>query len=337
MDQGERRVRAVVLFVAALVLAWVAPFSRAAAAEGDPRSLTAVAPRFDAGRIEAGTKVSHTYELRNPGTTDIPIVVKASCGCTATEYDRVIPAGGTGKVTAVLDTTRMRGRVEKSIDVMNEKEGGRLLTLTILAEPVRALFVDPTDQPTLRGPVGALKPIVLTVSAPDDVPFEITAVETDAPVTATIQPFGPAEGPHRQYRVTLTPKPDLAVGTQEATLTLLSTLPSAPRFTMPFLVVVTGPLVTNPVHLRVRPDRGSLAVRVSAAGEGQPPFNLLRAEVSDTDFTAEYTRVADAAAWDVTVRYTGKPSRHGAVNATLKLATDVPTQPFVLVRLSGKL
>ena len=59
--------------------------------------------------------------------------------------------------------------------------------------------------------------------------------------------------------------------------------------------------------------------------------------VSDPDFTAEYTRVPDAPAWDVTVRYIGKPTRHGPVNATVKLATDVPSQPFVLVRLSGKL
>jgi hypothetical protein len=326
-----------VVVAAALVLACLAIPRGAAAAEGAPGTLIAADARFDAGRVEAGTKVRHTYELRNPGTTDVPIFVKASCGCTATDYDRVIPAGGTGKVTAVLDTTRMRGRVEKAIDVLHEKEGGRLLTLTMLAEPVRALLVEPTDQPALRGPAGALKPLVLTVHAPDDAPFEITAVETDAAVTASIQPFDAAETAQRRHRITLTPKPDLAVGTQDTTLTLVTTLPSAPRFTMPFMVVVAGPLVTHPVHLRVRPDRGTLAVRVSAAGDGQPPFSLLRAEVSDPDFTAEYTRVADAPAWDVTVRYTGKPTRHGPVNATVKLATDVPSQPFVLVRLSGKL
>jgi hypothetical protein len=336
VEQGRRRVRAA-LFAAAVALVCLAVPLGAAAAEGAPGTLTAAEPRFDAGRVEAGTKVSHTYELRNPGTTDIPIYVKASCGCTATEYDRVIPAGGTGKVTAVLDTTRMRGKVEKSIDVSHDKEGGRLLTLTILAEPVRALLVEPTDQPALRGPAGALKPIVLTVQAPDDTPFEITAVETDAAVTASIQPFGPMKEPHSRHRVTLTPKADLAVGTRETTLTLVTTLPSAPRFTMPFMIVVAGPLVTNPVHLRVRPDRGALAVRVSPAGDGQPPFTLLRAEVSDPDFTAEYTRVADAPAWDVTVRYIGKATRHGSVNATVKLATDVPSQPFVLVRLSGRL
>ena len=325
------------LLVAALLAACLPVPRDAAAAEGDNRALIAVAPRFDAGRVEAGTKVTHTYELRNPGTTDVAISVKASCGCTATEYDRVIPAGGTGKVTAVLDTTRMRGRVEKSIDVLYDEAGGRILTLTLLAEPVRALVVLPNDQPTLRGPLGAMKPIVLTVKAPDDAPFAITAVETDTPVIARVEPLDPTETPARGHRVTLSPKPDLAVGTQEGTITLVTTLPSASRFTMPFMVVVAGPLVTNPAHLRIRPDRGVLAMRVMAARDGHPPFALLRAEVSDPDFTAAYTRVDDAPAWDVTVRYTGKPTRHGGVNATVKLTTDVPNQPFVIVGLSGRL
>lgn len=320
-----------------LLIASLVPLSFAAAGEPDAPGLTATAPRFDAGRVEAGTKVTHTYELRNSGTTDVRIFAKASCGCTATDYDRVVPAGGTGTVTAVLDTTRMRGRVEKAIDVLSEETKSRLLTLTILAEPVRALVVTPNDQPTLRGPIGAMPPVVLTVKAPDDAPFDISAIETDAALTARTEPLDPTQKPPRGHRVTLTAKADLGVGTHEGTITLVTTLPSAARFTMPVMVVVAGPLVTNPPHLRIRPDHGPLAVRVSAAAEGFPPFTLLRAEVSDPDFTAELARVEGEPAWDVTVRYTGQPTRHGAVNAVVKLATDVPSQPFVLVRLSGKL
>lgn len=323
--------------VVLLALASLVPFAHATAGDNDAPALTAVEARFDAGRVEAGTKVSHTYELRNSGPTDVTIFAKASCGCTATDYDRVIPAGGTGKVTAVLDTTRMRGRVEKAIDVLSEETKGRLLTLTILAEPVRALVVLPNDQPTLRGPIGAVPPVVLTVKAPDDAPFDITAIETDAALTARTEPLDPSEKSPRGHRVILTAKPDAGVGTHEGTVSLVTTLPSAARFTMPVMVVVAGPLVTNPPHLRIRPDHGPLAVRVTAAAENGPTFTLLRAEVSDPDFTAELARVAGEPAWDVTVRYTGQPTRHGAVNAVVKLATDVASQPFVIIRLSGKL
>lgn len=59
--------------------------------------------------------------------------------------------------------------------------------------------------------------------------------------------------------------------------------------------------------------------------------------MSDPDFTAEFVQVDGEPAWDVTVRYTGEPSRHGPVNAVVKVTTDVPSQPLVLARLSGKL
>src|SRR5688572_7783716 len=207
MGQGRRRVRH--QLVAALVLACLAAPASGAAAEVVAPVLAAVEPRFDAGRVEAGSKVTHTYQLRNSGPTDLPIVVKASCGCTATDYDRVIPAGGTGKVTAVLDTTRMRGRVEKTIDVMSNDASARRLTLTLIAEPVRALLVKPNDQPTIRGPIGALPPVELTVKAPNDLPFEITTIETDATLTARAKPLDPTQRPRRGHRVTLTPAPDL--------------------------------------------------------------------------------------------------------------------------------
>lgn len=148
----------------------------AAAAEDTAPVLTAAAAEFDAGRVEASTKVTHTYELRNAGRTPLPIVVKAACGGTATDYDPIVPAGGVGKVTAVLDTTHMRGRIEKTIDVMTNDPSSRRLTLTLKAESVRALVVKPTDTPAVRGIVGALQPVELTVSAPDDAPFGIERV-----------------------------------------------------------------------------------------------------------------------------------------------------------------
>jgi hypothetical protein len=301
-----------------------------------PPTLSAVAPRWDAGRVEAGTQLTHTYELRNRGTTPLPILVKPQCGCTTTDYDRVIPAGGTGKVTVALDTSRMRGRVEKAIDVTSNDQNGHVLTLTILADSVRTLVVSPTDTPTVRGTIGALHPIELTVAAPDDARFEIRRVEDAPSLRVHVAPAdATAKPPHRRYRLTLTPQADLAVGSHPSTIAIETTLTSAPRFLLQANVVVSGPLVTMPPQLQLRPGAPPLSVRVVTTT--QAPFHVLRADVSDPDFAADYVAVANEPAWDVTVRYTGKPSRHGQVNAVVKLATDVTSQPFVLVRLSGKL
>ena len=112
------------------------------------------------GKVEAGTPVEHTYVLRNDGPKTLQIVAKPGCGCTTTSYDREIPPGGTGKVTARLDTTDLRGRVEKTIDIISNDPSGRALTLTLIADSQRALIVEPNDRPLLRGPIHRVSPAV---------------------------------------------------------------------------------------------------------------------------------------------------------------------------------
>ncbi len=298
--------------------------------------LEAIASRFDAGRVEAGTQVRHTYELRNIGTKPLQILAKPECGCTTTDYDREIPAGGTGKITAVLDTTHMRGRVEKIVNVRTNDPDQRVLTLTIIADSQPALVVEPSERPTLRGPSRMLAPAVLTVHAPDGAAFRITGVEDDAMLRATVVPLDPAvAGNHRRYQVTLTPAAGLAVGSHTPKAVLLTSLAAAPRFDLAPTIVVIGPLVAVPAQLRVGPAHGPVAVRITASDGA--PFQVLRAEPSDRDFSAEAVAVAGEPAWNVTVRYTGKPERRGPLNAVLTITTDAPAQPIVVVRLAGKL
>lgn len=328
-------------FLAVVVATLVVVGSLGGPARGEPNApgatLSAPAPRFDAGRVDAGTRVTHTYELRNSGAAPMPIVVTAQCGCTTTDYDRVIPAGGVGRVTVLLDTTHMRGKIEKLVDVASNDAAAPHLSLAILAESSRPLVVLPVDPPTLRGPIGTLQPVEITVSAPDEAPFEIVRVEDEPNLRARAVPLdGAAGAPHQRWRVVLTPRADLPVGSHETTLTLVTTLPTAKRFVLQPMILVAGPLVATPTQLHLRADGAPLAVRVTAVS-GVASFRVLHAEVSDPDFQTEIVAGVDTNTWDVRVRYVGKPARHGPVNAMVKLTTDVPTQPEVLVRLSGKL
>lgn len=325
--------RAARLAAAAIVLAAVLATSGRAA---DPPPLEALAPRHDAGRVEAGTEVRHTYELRNRGTRPLAITVKPGCGCTTADYDERILPGATGKVTAVLDTTHMRGRVEKIVDVFTDDPMQPVITLTIAAESVRALVVEPGDQPSLRGQVGKLSPLTLTVRAPDDAPFAITGIDDDPVLRAAFAPADEAPGaaPHRRWRVTLTPSAALPIGIHRATITLRTTAPRAERFAMPSTVVVAGPLVAIPRELRIGARTPTASVRVTSTAEA---FRVLRVDRSDPDLAAEAHAVAGEKAWDVTVRYVGAPTRHGPLNAVVTLVTDVASQPTLVVRVSGTL
>ena len=327
--------------ISVIALAVVAVVTRSVSVHADATAtpappLEAIAPTYDAGRVDAGTEIRHTFELRNRGPRPLQIAVKPSCGCTTTDWDREIAPGATGKVTAQLDTTHLRGHVEKTVSVTTNDPSQPAVTLTIVTESYRTLAVEPDDAPYMRGPARTLQPMTLTVRKPDDAPFAITRVEDDATVRAEIAPLdADVAGGHRRYRLTLTPSHDLAVGTHRATLTLVTSVPGAERFEVRPTVVVEGPLVVMPRQLRLVPPQRSGSVRVTAS-DGVP-FHLLRATSTDPDFAVEMAPVADEPAWNVTVRYVGKPERHGPMYTMIELTTDAPTQPAVHVAIAGKL
>ncbi len=196
--------------------------------------------------------------------------------------------------------------------------------------------MEPDDRPGIRGPARTLQPLVLTVRTPDDSAFAITAVEDEPALRAAVTPLGEAEpGGHRRHQLTVTPSRELPVGAHRPKVTLVTTAPRAARFELHATVMVTGPLVTKPPYLRLGLGMTAASVRVIAA-DGVP-FKLLHGKSTDPDFAVEMVAVRGEPAWDVTVRYTGKPTRHGPLSVMIELTTDAPAQPTVLVRLGGKL
>jgi hypothetical protein len=73
-------------------------------------------------------------------------------------------------------------------------------------------------------------------------------------------------------------------------------------------------------------------VRVSSTRR-DVPFHVLAVESTDADLAPTFV-ARDDGAYEVSVRYSGAPERH--VNALLKIKTDEPSQPLLLVRVSGR-
>lgn len=85
----------------------------------------------DFGEIPQGTPVTHTFKVVNTGEEPLNISnVKASCGCTATDYTKeAIPPGGEGFVQARYNAAAA-GVFNKSVtvtyNVANQRELLRL-------------------------------------------------------------------------------------------------------------------------------------------------------------------------------------------------------------------
>ena len=343
MSAGSQRRRVAVLLTA---LAGLAAGDRPAGADATPFApLSADAPTYDAGAVQAGTSVTHTFTLANHGPRPLTLTVRPDCGCTTTRFDPVIPPDGTGKVEAALDTTHAHGRVTKAVRVTTDDTTLAPLVLSISVEAVRVVEVSPSERPLLRGPIGAVPPTDLIVTAREEEHFEIVRVEDDeklrAAVTALPDDATPsaAGAPRggRSYRVTLTPAATLEPGTYHPTLTLITTVAKAERIPLTPTVVVTGPLTVVPPQLEVRPGGAAAQVRVTTS-RPSTPFRILGAQASNPGFTAAVTTVADGRTYDVGVTYSGTPPAR-PLTSILKISTDEPSQPLLLVRLttaSGK-
>lgn len=85
---------------------------------------------IEVGNIPQNKPKAITFEFKNIGTTDVVITnVKASCGCTATDYTKTpIKPGETAKVTATYNAAN-KGAFTKQVTVTtNAEEASKVLT-----------------------------------------------------------------------------------------------------------------------------------------------------------------------------------------------------------------
>ena len=268
-----------------------------------------------------------------------------------TEFDKVIPPGGVGKVTASLDTSHYKGPITKSVQVTTGDPGARPVVLLLKADIVPVIDVAPSNTPVLRTTVGEPKPTELTVSAGDGKAFDILAVQADPSVRVAVRPDPPtpaarhpAQGAHgrpvasgsNRYVVTITPTPKAPVGSSIAIVKLSTNQPKAETVTIRAVLSVTGPVQVVPQRLEVQPGPEAPVLHVKISKPGGGTLKILEVASSDPEFKATTSAIAKGREYDLAVRYTGKPGR-GPVNSRITVKTDEPQQRTIVIPLSGRL
>lgn len=174
--------------------------------------------RHDYGKILYGDKVSAEFTFVNSG--DEPLIIKslhATCGCTkAVEGSREIPPKGKSRITASFETEGLKaGRKEKSIMICTNDPVHPAIKLTLLADVVRELSIDP---PTLGKKIGSHEVAVtfpVRISNSSDKTYNVTNIKTQpGELSATMKPATVRVGPHEDVSfditVELEPQPNRA-------------------------------------------------------------------------------------------------------------------------------
>jgi len=286
-------------------------------------------PSYNAGTIDAGTTIRHTFTLKNVGNADLHLDVQPGCVCTVVQFDKTIAPGAQGTITATLDTLNYQGRISKEVRVASDDPKNGSLGLLFRADIVPALTLTPSASPLLQGKAAELKPVDLILASTDGKPFDVLRVDADPVLAVHVAPAAGAVPPRTRYVVTIGTKPGVPAGRSGPIVTLVTSHPNAPPLTVRVnLAVVPDVSITaKRILLRASTPEDVQHVRIARTAGG---FAILGVESSDTNVVATVTPVVPDHEYDLGVRYTAALT-HGLVRDQVTVRTNDPGQPAIVI------
>jgi len=157
-----------------------APMAAASSPSGGKPKIQIDEPKHDFGKVWLDDKLEHNFTIRNTGSADLHILkVSPLCWCvTVSEYPKVIPPGGSGRLTARLDVRQRKGNVTTGLEVVTDEPSSKPATILLTAyvrhyvdvEPISVYFEKLKPQASAERTVvltnNTDKPIKLTVKQP---------------------------------------------------------------------------------------------------------------------------------------------------------------------------
>ena len=302
-------------------------------------------PVHDFGTLVKGDTVSHAFVLRNIGEEPVNVIfVRPSCGCTIAEFDKVIPPGGEGRVTAALDTMMVTGKASSALEVFAEGSETPLATLELRAEVIPKLLAHPGYARWIYVQHEEEGTISNTVYSNDGAQFEVVSVES--PMPAIHVSFGPAEGEEVSPRVTgsqwavkATLESEAPVGAITGFLTVHTTHPRQKVMEIPVSGFVRPTVFVDPQEgdfgtLKIRePRRMVYRVRNFAT----EPIAVTGAATDVPGISAKVEPVEEGRRYNVVLELDPAAMAEGPFSGELRLKTDSEKVPTVTVDLSGNL
>jgi hypothetical protein len=325
------------LLVAASLFAQGAATGKAGTATGKAKAVAAE-PIKDVGFVAKGENASYDFVIRNEGDAPLQIQeVRAACGCTVADYDKVIAPGQTGKVRVSVDTTTFSGAIAKGVTVFTNDPATPQMELTIRAQVEPFIKAKPgyARYITVQGE-NKEGTIVQTLWTPDGSPMKIVKVESPYPYLKV--DFHEAKPEERlkevadqpQWKVEMHLSNDAPVGPLTETVKIYTDNPKQKLVQIPVsgfvrpMVAVTPPVADFGQITIKEPLRKSFNVRNFAT----EPIKLTGAQSSIQGIDAQIESVQDGREYEI--RITLKPElRKGPFNGKVSLTTDSLKMPRI--------
>ncbi len=293
-------------------------------------------PTFDCKEVWTGEKVEHAFIIRNTGDAVLNITeVRAGCGCTATEYDKTIEPGQTGKVKAVLSTSGIRTRFSKPVYVgTNDPHNARItLTLQGVAKP-RVVLTPPNGADFGRVGIDAVDPIKVRLTNNTDEPMKIELLDPTAQHAVFKAAVEEIEA-GKVYEVTITPQRPFAVGSNVVLLHVRTGLEDEPQIPIACKLFSPAILEVTPgsIMLGVPPNR-DMERKIQLRYNGRGEMKILSAVASDPSVPVEIKELTAGRDYEATVTLPAGLAISPERPIEIKIATDYESRPEVIIPIT---
>lgn len=231
-----------------------APPAQPPAASGPAPKMVIDETTYNKGDIPKGEPVVHDFTVKNTGKGDLLILeVKPSCGCTAPDWTKVVPPGGTGKISLKVDTAKFKGPISKTATVTTNDPEQPSLRLVMNATVTTFIDILPRDTVSFRQYRGEEKKEEVTIKSNEPGEFKINDVQlTGEGLKHELTKAGAGE-----YKLALWLDKATPVGSVNGTAKLLTSSAKEPEVTVMVRGTVLGQISVNPSTLYFRVDTGS--------------------------------------------------------------------------------
>lgn len=289
-----------------------------------------------------GTIIERSIEVVNRGRAPVRYRVIPDCSCFTLAYSGEVEPGGTGLIRVLIDTTEFPGPMNKVlVFYSNDPEVPvRTIPVTGAVTPAYRVIKEGPPGNVVIGPTGGVETFFVVM--PEDQPFTIKGTQIAGVSAVTeVEPFegmladpdlGEGQKKRKGYRVSVLFSPMREPGRLLATLTIATSSQKFPFLRQSFNV--QQGIVANPTSLflgEVKKEPTRAWILVTRPGR---PFKVKSVTSDHPAFQASVEQIGTGDNHKVIVVFSGKADI-GPISATIKVTTDDPEQPTLLIPVQG--
>ncbi len=284
----------------------------------------------NAGDVMAGDSPHYTFTIKNSGDAPLEIFAKPNCGCTLANYDKVVPAGGVGKIEAVFNSSGFSGRIIKLIDVTSNDPEKPSASLRIVANVLPIVSILPSATPTFSLKDGEPTVKELQIQVNEKTAVQISNVVCNVPYAAAeVVPSDPPS--NNNFKLRLIISKDAPLGRSVITVNGRTTSARQSQFVLVAVCEKGIMAVPTSVFLGNISAKTTLPVmQIVTVARKEGLFKINKVSSDDPNLEATVTPIREGSEYQIKVAYKGG-WQAGQIYRKLSIQTDDSRQPALEV------